>query len=356
MNEDREGAKEGEVFTGAVFLIEVGKIKPNPYQPRREFDEDRLRDLADSIRRYGILQPLVVTRKEVDLGGNGMAVEYELIAGERRWRASQLAGLTAVPAIIKSEQSDKEKLELAIIENLQREDLNAIDRATAFRRLVEEFGLKHVDVAKRVGRSREYVSNTIRLLLMPAEMVSALGSGEINEGHAKPILMLSDRPEEQKTLFNDIITRRLTVRDAEAIARRIAFDRVRNKEKYLSDPSIVQLEEKLTETLGARVHINRRNVGGRVVLDFASNDELQAALAKLAASVGEETPDVEQLSYDESEKKKMNSTGEIIPETAGDLTPAEEEIINTVTDAAAEQVAATNDPDGDMYFIKNFSV
>ncbi len=345
--------KEGEVFTGAVFLIEVGKIKPNPFQPRREFDEDRLRDLADSIRRYGILQPLVVTRKEVDLGGSGLAVEYELIAGERRWRASQLAGLTAVPAIIKSEQSDKEKLELAIIENLQREDLNAIDRATAFKRLVEEFALKHVEVAKRVGRSREYVSNTIRLLMMPPEMVEALSSGQINEGHAKPILMLSDRPAEQKVLFQDIISRRLTVRDAEAIARRIAFERVRNKEKYLSDPGVVELEERLTETLGARVHINRRNVGGRVVLDFASNEELQTALMRLAASVGQAAPDVAQLSYAEDEKKKMGGNEEI--PSAG-LTAGEMAVINKVTDQAAVQAAASTDPDSDMYFIKNFSV
>jgi len=149
---------EGHYYTDSIFWIEVEKIKPNPYQPRKTFDEKALTSLADSIRQYGVLQPLVVTRKEVEKPGEGLFVEYELISGERRLRASKIAGVSQVPAVIRShEESDKMKLELAIIENLQREDLNPIDRAKAFQQLVDSFGLKHGEVGKRVGKSRVYV-------------------------------------------------------------------------------------------------------------------------------------------------------------------------------------------------------
>ncbi|MDB5194356.1 MAG: parB, partial [Parcubacteria group bacterium] len=152
----------------AIFWIEVDKIKPNPYQPRREFDEAQLRSLADSIRQYGVLQALTVTRKEVDKADGGIGVEYELIAGERRLRASKLAGLQQVPALIRNgEETDLMKLELAIIENIQREDLNAIDRAKAFAKLANEFGFKHAEIGKKMGKSREYVTNTLRILTLP---------------------------------------------------------------------------------------------------------------------------------------------------------------------------------------------
>src|SRR3989344_378620 len=159
-----------EQLTGSIFWIEVEKIRPNPFQPRQEFDEDKLRALSDSIRQYGVLQPLVVTRKEVFAEDGSMRVEYELIAGERRWRASKIAGILQVPALIRSgEDSDKLKLEMAIIENLQREDLNPVDKARAFQQLTEQFGLKHHEVAKRVGKSREYISNSIRIMSLPEE-------------------------------------------------------------------------------------------------------------------------------------------------------------------------------------------
>src|SRR6267142_4246309 len=151
----------------AIFWIEVEKIVPNPYQPRHEFDEAKLKDLSESIRMYGVLQPLLVTRKEVYKDG-GMNVEYELISGERRLRASKLAGLARVPALSRtSDQEGRVKLELAIIENLQREDLNAVDRARSFDRLSKEFGLKLQQIADKVGKSREYVSNSMRILLLP---------------------------------------------------------------------------------------------------------------------------------------------------------------------------------------------
>src|SRR5580704_16809602 len=143
----------------SIFWVEVERIKPNPFQPRKTFDEAALQSLAESIRSYGVLQPLTVTRKEIERPGEGIFVEYELIAGDRRLRAAKLAGLKVVPVVIRTaEDSDRMKLELAIIQNLQREDLNPVDRAVAFQRLAQEFGLKHLEIGKRVGKSREYVS------------------------------------------------------------------------------------------------------------------------------------------------------------------------------------------------------
>lgn len=156
---------EGNFESNSIFWVEVDKVRPNPYQPRTEFDEARLKDLSDSIRQYGVLQPLVVTRHEEQKEDGGIATYYELIAGERRLRASKMAGLREVPVVIRSnEESERTKLELAIIENLQREDLNAIDRARAFQRLAQEFKLNMVEIGKKIGKSREYVSNSLRLL------------------------------------------------------------------------------------------------------------------------------------------------------------------------------------------------
>ncbi len=161
----------GESILDSIFWVEVDRIKPNPYQPRKTFDEAALASLAESIRQYGVLQPLTVTRKEIERPGEGIYVEYELIAGERRLRAAKLAGISAVPVVIRSaEDSNRMKLELAIIENLQREDLNPLDRAKAFRQLASEFGLQHKEIGQRVGKSREYVSNTLRILALPEEM------------------------------------------------------------------------------------------------------------------------------------------------------------------------------------------
>ena len=246
------------IYNNSIFWIEVDKILPNPYQPRRAFDEHKLSDLADSIRQYGVLQPLVVTRREEVRDDGGISVIYELISGERRLRASRLAGVTQVPAIIRvGADTEKEKLELAIIENLQREDLSSVERATAFHRLASEFGFKHHEIAKKVGKSREYVSNSIRILSLPQDVIDALREGKITEGHTRPILMLIDKPEEQLTLFKEIMYKQLTVREAEALSRRMAQERVRKKE-YLVDPRILDLETQLAEKLGTRVHIEKR--------------------------------------------------------------------------------------------------
>lgn len=277
-----------QFYNNAIFWVEVDKIKPNPFQPRQEFDQAKLEDLSRSIRQYGVIQPLTVTRKEFEKPDGGIGTEYELIAGERRLRASKLAGVATVPVIIRADyDDDKTKLEVAIIENLQREDLNPIDRATAFARLSSEFGFKHTQIAEKVGKSREYVSNTIRLLALPQEMQLALGDGKISEGHSRPLLMLIDRPAEQQTLFREIMLKRLTVRDTEAIARRIAFDKVRKKE-YLYAPEILEMERELSTTLGTRVAIEPKENGGKLVIDFMGEEDLRVLFVALAARASKE--------------------------------------------------------------------
>ncbi|PCI29742.1 hypothetical protein COB55_01555 [Candidatus Wolfebacteria bacterium] len=259
----------------SIFWAEVGKVVPNPLQPRMTFDERKLQDLADSIRQYGILQPLVVTRIETEKSDGGLDVTYELIAGERRLRASKIAGLVRVPILIRGTQdSARVKLELAIIENLQREDLNPVDRARAFDRLAKDFGFKHAEIGKKMGKSREYVSNTLRLLNLPDEMQEALVAGKITEGHTRPLMMLNDQPQEREVLFKEIVFKKVTVRDAEMIARRMAQHKVRNM-NYKIDPVILDMEEKMSEKLGTKVQINKHSAGGRILIDFFSQDDLQ---------------------------------------------------------------------------------
>lgn len=272
-------------FTGdSIFWVEVEKVVPNPYQPRREFDENRLQELAESVRMYGILQPLTVTRKEVQNSDGSFRSEYELIAGERRLRASKLAGLTQVPVIIRDgEQSEQEKLELAIIENLQREDLNAVDRALAFRQLADVFGLSHTQVAKKMGRSREYVSNSVRLLMLPDYILNSLRAGDISEGHARTLLMLNDRPEEQDTLFRETLLKKLSVREVERIARGIALDKVRKKETV--NVELLDLERQFTETLGTRVSIIKTDYGGKLTIDYFDEDDLSKLLVQMQKEV-----------------------------------------------------------------------
>lgn len=284
----------------SIFWVEVEKVVANPYQPRREFDENRLQELAESVRMYGILQPLTVTRKEVQNSDGSFRTEYELIAGERRLRASKLAGLTQVPVIIRDgDQTEQEKLELAIIENLQREDLNSVDRALAFRQLADVFGLSHTQVAKKMGRSREYVSNTVRLLMLPDYMLNSLRAGDISEGHARTLLMLNDRPEEQDTLFREVLLKKLSVREVERIARGIAYDKVRKKETV--NVELLDLERQFTETLGTRVSIIKTDYGGKLTIDYFDENDL----TKLLAQMKQEKNEQAQLPPEGSIKEEM---------------------------------------------------
>lgn len=272
-----------KLYSDSIFWIETEKIVPNPYQPRREFEAGPLEDLADSVRQYGILQPLVVTRNEVEKDDGGLRVEYELIAGERRLRAAKLAGLKQVPVIIRQGEDSKVKLELAIIENLQREDLNPIDRARAFLRLAEEFGMTHAEIGKKMGKSRAFVSNSLRLLQLPQDIMDALQAKRISEGHTRPLMMLSDRPEEQATLFKEILYKKISVRESEKIARNIATDKIRKKE-LTPDPEMQQLENTLSEKLGTRVQIEKRDVGGKIVIDFFNPEDVQHIIDMLQSN------------------------------------------------------------------------
>jgi len=331
-----------EIYNNAIFWVELDKIKPNPFQPRREFDEARLRDLADSIRQYGVLQPLTVSRVEVTTEDGGMTTEYELIAGERRLRAAKLAGIDQVPVIIRVGDDNMAKLELAIIENLQREDLNAVERARAFMRLVDEFKFTHGQIGQKVGKSREYVSNTLRLLALPQEILDALSAGKISEGHTRPILMLADRPEEQMVLFKEILFKKMTVRDAEKQARRIAYDRVRKKE-YILDPEIAEMEEKLQETLGTRVHIEKKENGGYITIDFFTNDDLRSILESIKTA--KDKSPTEMLDNYIASQGGVN-----IPTVEGIDEKEETKILD---DRSAEE---RSDDDIDLYNINNFSI
>jgi len=334
------GAYQGD----SIFWVEVDRIKPNPFQPRKSFDEAALASLAESIRQYGVLQPLTVTRKEIERPGEGIYVEYELISGERRLRASKLAGIAAVPVVIRSgEDTDRMKLELAIIENLQREDLNALDRAKAFRQLADEFGLQHKEIGARVGKSREYVSNTLRILQLPVEMQTALEKGEITEGHTRPLLMLADRVPEQLTLFKEIIERRLTVRDTEALARRVAIERVRHK--ALVSPDLMNLEKQLSERLGTRVRIEKKDTGGKLMIDFFSPEDLTQLCLALTLQAAAVKPQPEPVADVLSEQ--ITAVPEPISQTPAD--PA----LNT---APTPTLAQEEKKEDDLYSISNFSV
>lgn len=349
----------------SIFWLEVDKIRPNPYQPRREFDEAALQSLSDSIRQYGVLQALVVTRKEEEKPEGGLAVYYELIAGERRLRASKLAGVREVPALIKTgDESDQLKLELAIIENIQREDLNPIDRAKAFQQLADKFGFTHGQIGKKVGKSRVYVSNTIRLLALPEDMQQALSEKKITEGHTRPLLMLIDRPDQQQVLFKEIMLKNLTVRDAESIARRIAYEKVR-KGKLITDPETIELEEQLQESLGTRVRIERKENGGRVQIDFFSNDDLQSIITLLKAN--QNHANNPQAMMEQFEKELQNRTDTPTPSAEIPDSQPEDEVESSDSEKTSAEPSAPTSPidastesvqedDGDLYSVSNFTV
>ncbi|MDE1874521.1 MAG: ParB/RepB/Spo0J family partition protein [Patescibacteria group bacterium] len=340
-----------QFFGDSIFWIETDKIRPNPYQPRRDFDEAALRDLAESIRMYGLLQPLVVTRTEIAKEDGGLAVQYELISGERRLRASKLLGLQQVPAIIRADTDDARiKLELAIIENLQREDLNPVERARSFHQLSNEFGLKHVQIAQKIGKSREYVSNTIRLLALPADMLESLSQGKISEGHARPLLMLSERPEEQATLFKEITFKRLTVRETEAYARKIAVERARGKNRF-PNVEFAELERKLSETLGTRVSIEQKQKGGKITIDFFSTDDLRAIMDIVEHPTGAKHDPNEMLN------KHAAETAAIVADlTAASAPAAAPEAPAAPIDDRSKEEKQEDENSEDLYSIKNFSV
>jgi ParB family chromosome partitioning protein len=253
-----------------ILQIDPKKIKPNPYQPRRRFAPAELEELIASIKDHGILQPLILTRQ---------GEELELLAGERRLRAALALRLSTVPAIIQETKEKDEKLELALIENIQRQDLNPIERARAFQRLVEEFHLTQEEVAKRLGKPRTSIANTLRLLVLPEEVQRAITEGTISEGHGKILAAISD-PKRQKELAEQIIGQSLSVRNLEKALKKPsgAGSTVR-----LSDAALQETVEALEQKLATRVRvIIGKNKQGKIVIRFWSPEELEAILKAMA--------------------------------------------------------------------------
>jgi len=258
---------ETEQPTGGVAHVPVLAITPNPLQPRTVIDPEALTELAASIREHGLIQPLIVTQQGPD--------RYQLIAGERRWQAARMAGLAQVPVIVK-EATPQQALEIALVENIQRADLNPLEEAVAFRQLVDEFDLTQEQVAERVGKSRVSVTNTLRLLRLPAAVKQALLDGTIREGHARTLLALPTK-EAQVAALKTVITKGLSVRQTEELVRRLMAEPAPPKQAEPASPEVQALEEDFRETLGTKVSLFRNRKGrGRLVIHFFSEEELQA--------------------------------------------------------------------------------
>jgi len=255
-----------------VAHVPVDAIRPNPRQPRSRMDPEALAELAASIREHGVIQPLVLAR---DPKGEG----YILIAGERRWQAAQQAGLTQVPAIIR-EASEQQLLELALIENIQRADLNPLETAEAYRQLHEVFGLSHEEIARRVGKSRTAVSNTLRLLKLAPEVRAALLEGRISEGHARALLGLASH-QAQAAALHTVENLGLTVRQTEALVRRLNGERPAVKPKPAPAPEVRALETRLESALGTKVRLTHTRKGGSLTIYYYSDEELEALLRRL---------------------------------------------------------------------------
>ncbi len=260
----------------SIFYIEVGKIKPNPHQPRVEMETLALRDLANSVRQHGILQPIIVT-KDVKDTPRGQDVEYQLIAGHRRLEAAKLAGLPTIPAIVR-DSTEQQKLEFALIENIQRADLNALERAKAFKKLAEDFDLTHEEISQKIGKSREVVSNTLRLLNLPEPIQQGLAAGRISEGHARGIAGVKN-PAAALALYNEALQNKLTVRQVEERVREVYVPAHRRRVAF--DPEIKKISKKLEMYLGKKVQIKKAGVGGKILIEFENKDDLDDILKKV---------------------------------------------------------------------------
>lgn len=269
----------GPKTASSVDTVDIDLIVSNPLQPRINFDEDALRELAASIVEHGVLQPLVVTKADSGLG----PATYQLIAGERRLQAARRAGLTRVPVVIR-EATDAQMLEIALVENIQRKDLNPIEEAVAFKRLSEDFSLTQEQIARRVGRSRVAVANTVRLLSLEDDIRASLASGQISEGHARALLAIDGRGT-RLNAWRKIVADALTVRQVEEIAKALKAAsspaRKDGRAKRRIDPHTRAIEDELRTALSARVSLVRGRTGGRIVISFHSDTELDEILARV---------------------------------------------------------------------------
>ena len=258
--------------SSGIAQIPIEDISPNPHQPRIEMDEDTIRELAESIREYGIIQPLIVSK---ETGQDG----YILIAGERRWKAAKTVGLSMVPAIIR-EVSEQGQLEIALIENLQREDLTPLETAGAYQQLAENFALTHEQIAARVGKSRTSVTNTLRLLNLPDQVKNSLAEGLITEGHARALLGLSSA-QAQRAALSTVLNLGLNVRQTESLVKKLNGDRLPPRLKPQPSPEVKALEDRLRQHFGTKVNLQDRKNGGSLVIYYYSDEELNAILDKI---------------------------------------------------------------------------
>lgn len=249
---------------GGFIVASINEIRPNSSQPRKDFDDEAICELANSIKEKGILQPLVV--RNIERG-------YEIIAGERRWRAAQRAGVTKVPVIIK-EASDREVMELALIENLQREDLNPIEEAVAYQQLIDEFEMTHEEISRQIGKERSTITNQLRLLKLPEEAKAALIAGDITAGHARAILSI-ESPEEARQALSAIKKQRLSVRNTEQLIKKISNRKKKSASSANEDMYLKQVIEELKKALSTQVRIVDKQGKGKIEIDYYSNEELE---------------------------------------------------------------------------------
>ncbi|KUK37178.1 MAG: ParB family transcriptional regulator, chromosome partitioning protein [Clostridia bacterium] len=261
---------EGAAEDAEIVELPLERITPSRYQARQDFDEDSIRELASSIKEHGVMQPVVVRPVGEDL--------YELVVGERRWRACRQAGLETIPAVIRR-VDDRTSGEMMLVENIQREDLNPVEEALAYRRLIEEFHLTQEEVASRVGKSRSFIANSLRLLQLPEGVRSLLGQGKLSVGHGKVLLGIPD-PAGQERLAREIVEKGLTVREAEKAVQRLLKEggsrqKAREKEK---DVELAAVEDRLRERLGTKVRIRPGRRGGRIEIEYYGRDDLDRLL------------------------------------------------------------------------------
>jgi ParB family chromosome partitioning protein len=291
--EQQRPAKKDEMSQEAIYHIEIEKITANPDQPRRHFDQDALHELASSIREFGFLQPLVVSKIEKE-SPTGIMVQYQIIAGERRFMAAKMLGLPRVPAVVRNVNLEREKLELGVIENIQRENLNPIEMARAFQRLQEEFRMTQREIAAKLGKSREVVANSVRLLDLPEYIQRAVEEGQVSESNARLLMSIEDE-NAQKRLLEEIIQNKLTTRDVKDRIQQVAPTagprRGRppgtNREEQHLAPEIKSMQDDLSLSLGAPVEIRKNANNGKITITFFSEEELENILRRLRSERGD---------------------------------------------------------------------
>ena len=263
----KKAKNEPKTNENGVIELKVNQIEPNREQPRKNFDEDALQELADSIKKHGIIQPLVVQKK---------GEYYEIIAGERRWRAAKIAGLKHIPVVIK-DYSEQEMVEIALIENIQRQDLNPIEEAMAFKQLMQEYDLKQDELAERVSKSRTAVTNSMRLLKLPQKIMEMVINNELSSGHARTLLSIEDEDLQIK-VAELVILKQMSVRETENYVKKLQNNKNKSKDTKNTDNDFVyrDIENRIKEIVGTKVKVNHKNNGkGKIEIEFYSDDELE---------------------------------------------------------------------------------